>query len=76
MIIDLILDRKFGYGYNAHNFYCNVMRYNDVLGVGGNIAAAMDYGEEKDVREALADYIIKNQYNPAIVNYINSVNWL
>lgn len=30
MIIDLILDRKDGYRYNAHEFYGEVMEYGEV----------------------------------------------
>ena len=30
MIIDLILDRKDGYRYNAHEFYGEVMEYGEI----------------------------------------------
>lgn len=78
MIIDLILDRKGfeedGYSvYNPHDFYMDVMRYGEI---GEDITRAMDYGEESDVRRELCNYVIRNEYNPAICNYINSTNWL
>ena len=75
MIIDLILDRKEDTEntYNPKHFYNMVMCYGDT---GKGITAAMDYGEETDVKSALCDYITRNEYNPDIKNYINSVNWL
>lgn len=78
MIIDLILDRKGweedGYAsYNAHDFYYDVMRYGEI---GEDITMAMDYGEEADVRRELCNYVVRNGYNPAICNYINSRDWL
>lgn len=78
MIIDLILERK-GWEedgcavYNPHDFYMDVMRYGDV---GEDITMAMDYGEESDVRRELCNYIVRNEYNPAICDYINSREWL
>ena len=36
----------------------------------------MDYGDEKDVKEELCEYIDRNKYNPDIKNYISSVSWL
>ena len=38
--------------------------------------AAMDGGEEKDVVSALCAYIMQNEYNPEICDYIHSVKWL
>ena len=77
MIIDLILDRKDGeeYGeeYNARDFYYACLRYGEV---GDDITRALDSGTEKDVKKALCDYVIDNDYNKNICKYINSVNWL
>ena len=73
MIIDLILDRKDGSPYRAHDFYFDCLAYGSV---GNSITAAMDYGTEWDVRRALDDYIMRNEYNPAIIDYIHSVRWL
>lgn len=73
MIIDLILDRKDGYRYNAHEFYGEVMEYGEV---GFEITRAMDEGTEEDVKNALCQYIDENEYNPEIKKYINYVNWL
>ena len=78
MIIDLILDRKdnevFGYdAYNAHDFYMNVLGYGRV---GDEITKAMDYGTEKDVKDALCKYIDDHNYNPDIKKYINSKQWI
>lgn len=78
MIIDLILDRKGweedGYAvYNPHDFYFDVMRYGEI---GEEITKAMDYGNESDVRRELCNYVVRNEYNPAICDYINSREWL
>ena len=77
MIIDLILDRKDGCGYNAKEFYNEIMEYSTIFdGIGDKITFAMDYGTEKDVQKALCNYIIDNEYNPNICDFINSKNWL
>lgn len=79
MIIDMILDRK-GWEeegvmdyYNPRQFYHHMMEYG---GSGFNIACAMDYGEEEDVKRELCKYIDNNNYNPQIKEYVNSVEWL
>jgi hypothetical protein len=77
MIIDLILDRKDGFGYSPHEFYNEVMEYGKIFGeIAFKIARAMDMGEEKDVKNELCNYVIEQDYNPEICDYINSVNWL
>ena len=73
MIIDLILDRKDGYPYKAKEFYNDVFNYGEI---GFDITRAMDSGPEEDVKRELCDYIIRNDYNPKICNYINRVTWL
>lgn len=87
MIIDEILSRKNGWGYDAKKFYeyCNWSGGDDGER-GWPIARAMDEGEERDVRGQLIAFIITNGYcgnEPKInrwgedmINYINSVNWL
>ena len=75
MIIDLILDRKDGFAYNAHDFYCDVMDYENDFNFNPIISRAMDSGTEKDVKNALCKYIKDNNYNPEICDYINSVKW-
>ena len=79
MVIDLILDRKDNAEYdgidtyNAHDFYIDCLRYGPIA---DGITKAMDYGSETDVKRELCKYIIKNEYNEKICDYINSVNWL
>ena len=79
MIVDRILDRKDNYeefgqdDYKPHDFYFDVFVYGRI---GDDITRAMDFGTEEDVKRALCDYVIRNEYNPDICNYINSVNWL
>lgn len=75
MIIDIILDRKDGAGYSAKEFYMYLMQPG-----GGywenQISASLDYGTNSDVRARLCEYVLANEYNPEICNYINRVNWL
>ena len=59
--------------YNAKNFYQHVMDYGEV---GFGITAAMDGGTEEDVKRELCKYIIDNEYNPDLCNYINERTWL
>ena len=71
MVIDYILDRKDGYGYDVKKFYDACMAYEEF-----DIARALDGGTEKDVKKALCDYVIYNDYPKSICKYINSENWL
>lgn len=78
MIIDCILDRYDGekyndFNYNAHDFYIDILGYGRI---GDGITAAMDYGTEDNVKNALCEYIRKNEYNPNIIKYINARTWL
>lgn len=76
MIIDLILDRKEGVMYTPKQFYNDVMVYESLFDMGYPISRALDYGNEKQVKKALCDYITNNGYNENIKKYINSVKWL
>ncbi len=76
MIIDCILDRKEGSTYNAKGFYNYVMKSESIFEMDRSISKAMDYGTEHDIKQALCDYIINNEYNPDICDYVNSVDWL
>ena len=51
----------------------SVMRYGEI---GHGITAAMDYGEEEDVRRELCKYILDNDYNPEICAWVNAQSWL
>ena len=73
MIIDLILDRKDGYSYSDVQFYRDLIQYGEI---GFDIARAMDSGTEEDIQNSLCAYIIDNDYNVEICDYIRSVNWL
>jgi hypothetical protein len=76
MIIDLILDRKDGIEYNPKEFYNEIMEYETIFDLNRKISAAMDYGKEQDVKEALCEYINKGGYTLDLYKYINSVKWL
>ena len=77
MVIDIILDRKdgekYGWGYDPHEFYRDIAQYGEI---GHGITAAMDYGTEADVKTALCEYVIRNEYNPDICGYIWARSWL
>lgn len=78
MIVDLILDRKDGAPYSAHDFYIACRGYEQLqVGTHGeDISIAMDYGDNRDVQRALCQYIDRNEYNPAIKDYIRSQEWV
>lgn len=75
MVIDIILNRKDGFPahYTPEQFYREIYRYGEI---GWGITKAMDYGTETDVKTALCEYIIRNEYNPDICGYVWSKNWL
>ena len=80
MIIDKILDRKDGEKYNARLFYIDTVKsstiFNDNNDRYNKIALALDSGDNKDVQKQLNLYIIENDYNSNIIEYINSVEWI
>ena len=82
MIIDAILDRKdneqYGdFNYDPRKFYHYVNQWAaDGMKDAIRIAHAMDELEERDVRDALCLYIIHNEYNLQIIDYVNSRVWL
>ena len=83
MLIDMILERKdtnlvhTRHGnkpYNAKDFYQFLEGYNNEGYF--PVLTAFDSGTEQDIKNALNEYIISEQYNSDICEYINSVNWL
>jgi rRNA pseudouridine-1189 N-methylase Emg1 (Nep1/Mra1 family) len=88
MLIDLILDRKDGKNvvvkdgkcyttsqYDAKRFYNNIEEYNQVFdGIHNDLLMALDSGVNKDIQRELNIYIVKENYNPDIIKYINSVD--
>ena len=76
MIIDLILDRKDGIKYNPARFYNDVMSYENYLDSNYSISRALDQGTNYDVQRALCRYIIDNDYNLSILDYITAQDWL
>lgn len=78
MLIDAILDRRDDrndgiYNYNPKRFY----EYINGFGIESydRVAHAMDEGAEKDVKQALCDYI-DTEYPAHIKDFVNSVDWL
>lgn len=71
----MILDRKDGFSYSASELYnyCSDYPLTDWESA---TASALDGGTEEDVKKALCAYIVNCGYNPAICDYINSVDWL
>ena len=77
MIIDLILDRQDGASYSPKSFYDRVVGYSETFPeIANPIATALDSGDEIDVKRELSKYVIDQDYNPEIISYIQSVNWL
>lgn len=63
--------------YNAKRFYDDIMEYYDIFPeIIEPIAEAMDSGEEEDIKKTLKAYIINEEYDPNICDYIDSVSWL
>ena len=62
--------------YSASECYRRVREYEAGFGFAPEITLAMDYGTESDVKIAICNYIIANDYNPEICNFVNSVNWI
>ena len=73
MIIDLILDRKDGDPYTGQTFYDGLWDYYPLS---NPIMQAMEQASEESVKHTLKQYIDKQEYNPTIKQYIDSVNWL
>lgn len=78
MIIDLILDRKDGCPYDAHEFYNSVRAYErHGTGVSDErISIAMDYGDNRDVQRTLCEYVYSNDYPESIQDYIRTQRWI
>lgn len=78
MLIDAILDRKYERENGIFRYDPREL-YNYINGWAGNIydsvAHAMDEGTEKDVKQALCDYI-DTEYPAHIKDFVNSVDWL
>lgn len=72
-IINGITGKPIKLGYNADQFYKDVVAYG---AIGTEIIRAMRTGSETDVKAALCKYIIDNEYNPDICGYVWSRNWL
>lgn len=76
MIIDLILDRKCGCSYSPKEFRRRVAEYGETWPeMAAPILEAMDNGTDGTVKAALCQYVIGNEYNPEICDYICSVRW-
>lgn len=74
MIIDVILDRRAGDEYTENEMrrlydYAMDFKFWD-------LADALDCGDNKDIQRELSRYVSDQNYNPAIIDYINSVNWV
>lgn len=83
MIIDIILDRREGaINYDATTHLKAIYDYATFFHM-NNLAAAVDSGNEDDVKAALMDYVISRGCNPDIHHYnfldlclfINRVRW-
>jgi len=73
MVIDIILNRKDGTLYNAKTFYNDILQYG---AISFGITSALDSGSDSDIKKELCKYILENDYNPDICNYINTIKWI
>jgi hypothetical protein len=73
MVIDLILERKSGAPYSASQFYREACAYGEIA---GEITHAMDTGINKEIQKALCFYVLGNDYNLEICEYVNAEDWL
>ena len=64
--------------YDPRKFYMAVFGYIGGCGsdAAENITREMDNGTEESVKQALCKYVLKNNYNPEICEYINGREWL
>lgn len=74
MIIDVILDRRAGDEYTTNEMrrlYVYAMDFKF-----WDLADALDNGDNEDIQRELCQYVSDQNYNPAIIDYINSVDWV
>ena len=77
MIIDLILDRKDGCSFDPVEFANEIQDYSDVFPeICAPILQALESKTEQRVKHALCGYVLEQEYNPEICDYINAVSWL
>ncbi len=80
MIIDCILSRyeksRENGAYYAQNFRDSVENYINIFSNAVEIVYAIDKGSEQEVKAALITYLIDKGYNPRIIDYVLSVDWL
>jgi len=73
MLIDLILDRKDGLPYDHDTFVSQVKEYGCPPPTKED--ARNDKGYELLMKSFLVSYIIEEEYNTKLIDYILSVNW-
>lgn len=75
MIIDYILSRYEKGTYNSQSFH-NYLENRCVVGNPDEVLSAIDSKNEAEVKASLCRYLIDNEYNPRIIDYVLSVDWL
>ena len=80
MIVDCILSRyeesRENGSYFPERFRDSVENYINIFSNAVEIVYAMDKGSEQEVKASLITYLIDNKYNPRIIDYVLSVDWL
>lgn len=75
MIIDFILDLKDG--YEEINFDNMKYIYDEAMLFGFDyLSKALDEGSNKDIQNALCRYVIENDYNTKLCEFIKKQNFL
>lgn len=81
MIVDCILSRyeksRENGSYYSESFRNRIADYiYEDISDADEIVDAMDNGNEQEVKATLITYLIDNKYNPRIIDYVLSVDWL
>ena len=75
MIIDAILDRRACPEYYGEREIEYILEEADIFGF-NEITRAFATGNNRNVQNALCNYIDNNEYNPEIKDFVKSVNWV
>lgn len=73
MIIDAILDRRDGDPWDREAW--EYVREEAEIFEFAELVRALDGGRNADMRRELCAYVDRGGYNPAIKEYVNSVDW-
>lgn len=76
MLIDKILDRRDGEEYSPRDLYNYLQEEGEVFAFYWDYARIMDEGTEKEMQDALCEYVTASGYRLDVCDYVRSVDWL